>query len=172
MRTDTRTLEENIADRNWSRRKVGHPYGHAPGGPDVPAPRGVAEIEAEFVAAFVLAAHGVDSSDYTIPYVSTWASDVKEVDPVTAVHQTAPRVRTIALQILDGLDTQQVSDGVPPGLDRSAGRAAPAHDADRKAPAASPTPAQQAPASGHELTRRRLPPKQAPSPARNDGIGR
>lgn len=118
--------------------EAGHLYGHAPGDPDAPAHRGIAEIEAESVAAFVLAAHGVDSADYTVPYVSTWASRVKDVDPVTAVQQTAARVRTIALQILDGLDTQKVPDGDPPGLDRSAGREAPRSTPQTNPPATEP----------------------------------
>lgn len=151
--------------------ETGHLYGHAPGDPDVPAHRGIAEIEAESVAAFVLAAHGVDSSDYTVPYVSTWASRVKGVDPVTAVQQTAARVRTIALQILDGLDTQKVSDGDPPGLDRSAGRKSPSHDEGRSAPVSTPTASPQAPVTRDELTGRELPPAQGPPP-RTEGIGR
>ncbi|GAA1854547.1 ArdC-like ssDNA-binding domain-containing protein [Myceligenerans crystallogenes] len=105
--------------------ETGHLVAHTPGDPDVPAHRGIVEIEAESVAAFVLAAHGVDSADYTVPYVSTWASRVKGVDPVAAVQQTATRVRTIALTILDGLDTTMVPDGDPPGLDRAARNGSP-----------------------------------------------
>ncbi|GAB4085026.1 hypothetical protein GCM10028784_16560 [Myceligenerans cantabricum] len=155
----------------WCRKEAGHLYGHAPGDPDVPAHNGIAEIEAESVAAFILAAHGVDSSDYTVPYVATWASRVKDGDPVTVVQRTAARVRTIALQILEGLDTQQVSDGDPPGLDRSTGREPPRRSEGRSAPSPSPAASSRAPATGEELTRRRLPPAQD-SPSRIEGIGR
>ncbi|WP_236090887.1 hypothetical protein [Antribacter soli] len=84
----------------------------------MPGHRGLVEVEAESAALLVLSAHHVDTSPYTVPYVSTWASRVEGVDPVTAVQQTAARVRTIALSILDRLDTAMVPDGDPPGLDR------------------------------------------------------
>ncbi len=58
--------------------------------------RGVAEIEAESVALMLLAAHNMDSSQYT-------------------------RVRTTTLSILDNL-TQTLPNRNPPGLDRAAAR--------------------------------------------------
>ena len=82
--------------------------------------RGIAEVEAESVALMVGAAHGMDTSAYTIPYVATWASSVPGKTPPEVVHATAERVRTTVLGILDRLDTAQVSDGDPPGLDRVA----------------------------------------------------
>lgn len=99
--------------------EAAHRTGHSPDDPDVPGHRGLVEVEAESAALLVFSAHNVDTSPYTVPYVSTWASRVEGVDPVTAVQQTAARVRTIALGILDKLDTQKVPDGDPPGLDRS-----------------------------------------------------
>ena len=82
--------------------------------------RGIAEVEAESAALMVGAAHGLDTSAYTIPYVATWATSVPGKTPVEVVQATAERVRTTALGILDGLDTIQISDGDPPGLDRTA----------------------------------------------------
>src|SRR3546814_9065805 len=41
--------------------------------------RGIAEVEAESVALMIGAAHGLDTSAYTIPYVSSWASSVPEI---------------------------------------------------------------------------------------------
>lgn len=82
--------------------------------------RGIAEVEAESVALMVGAAHGMDTSAYTIPYVATWATSVPGKTPVEVVQATAERVRTTALGILDALDTTQISDGDPPGLDRTA----------------------------------------------------
>jgi len=64
------------------------------------------------------AAHGLDTSSYTVPYVSSWASSVPGKSPVEVVQSTAERVRGAAVTILDELDTQQVGDGDPPGLIR------------------------------------------------------
>jgi hypothetical protein len=82
--------------------------------------RGVAEVEAESIALMVGAAHGLDTSSYTVPYVSTWAASVPGKTPVEVVQATAERVRTTALGVLEKLDTQKVGDGTPPGLDREA----------------------------------------------------
>lgn len=80
--------------------------------------RGIAEVEAESVTLMVGAAHGLDTSSYTIPYVSSWASSVPGSDPVEVVQSTAERVRATAVSVLDKLDTPQVGDGDPPGLTR------------------------------------------------------
>ncbi|GAB3862669.1 hypothetical protein GCM10028801_28620 [Nocardioides maradonensis] len=82
--------------------------------------RGVAEVEAESVALMVAAAHGLDTTSYTVPYVSTWAARVPDKSPVEVVQSTAERVRRTALGVLDQLDTQQAGDGNPPGLDPDA----------------------------------------------------
>jgi hypothetical protein len=82
--------------------------------------RGIAEVEAESIALMVGAAHGLDTSSYTVPYVSTWAASVPGKTPVEVVQSTAERVRRTTLKILDKLDTAQVGDGNPPGLDREA----------------------------------------------------
>ena len=82
--------------------------------------RGIAEVEAESVALMVGAAHGLATDDYTIPYVATWAASVPGTTPVEVVQSTAERVRGTAVTILDQLDTPQVGDGNPPGLDRDA----------------------------------------------------
>lgn len=102
--------------------ELGHVILHGPDNTDAAMHRGVAEIEAESVALMLLAAHNMDSSQYTVPYVSTWASRIEGVDPVTAVQQTAARVRAAALGILDKLNTQTLPNGNPPGLDRAAAR--------------------------------------------------
>lgn len=82
--------------------------------------RGIAEVEAESIALMVGAAHGLDTTTYTVPYVSTWAASVPGKTPVEVVHSTAERVRHTALGILEKLDTPKVGDGSPPGLDRDA----------------------------------------------------
>jgi hypothetical protein len=80
--------------------------------------RGIKEVEAEGVSMMITGAHGMDSSQYTVPYVSTWASQVPGTDPVQVVQDTAARVRFAAINILNHLDTEKVPDGTPPGLDR------------------------------------------------------
>lgn len=80
--------------------------------------RGIKEVEAEGVSMMVTGAHGMDSSQYTVPYVSTWASQVPGTDPVQVVQDTAARVRFAAVSILNHLETEKVPDGTPPGLDR------------------------------------------------------
>lgn len=80
--------------------------------------RGIQEVEAEGVSMMITGAHGMDSSQYTVPYVSTWAAQVPGVDPVQVVQETAMRVRFAAVSILNNLDTAKVPDGRPPGLDR------------------------------------------------------
>lgn len=108
--------------------ELGHVLLHAPRETVMPTElaadaalhRGIAEIEAESVALMVGAAHGLDTSSYTVPYVSTWAASVPGRTPAEVVQSTAERVRTTALGVLDKLDTQKISDGNPPGLDREA----------------------------------------------------
>jgi hypothetical protein len=82
--------------------------------------RGIAEVEAESIALMVGAAHGLDTSSYTVPYVSTWAASVPGRTPVEVVQSTAERVRNAALGILEKLETQKVGDGNPPCVDREA----------------------------------------------------
>ena len=80
--------------------------------------RGVAEVEAESVALMIGASHGLDTSAYTVPYVSSWAGSVPGKEPLEVVQATAERVRSTAIAVLDRLDTHQLSDGTPPGLTR------------------------------------------------------
>ncbi|GAB7003935.1 hypothetical protein JCM18899A_14070 [Nocardioides sp. AN3] len=108
--------------------ELGHVVLHAPAGIELAADltvdaglhRGVAEVEAESVALMVAAAHGLDTSSYTVPYVSSWATSVPGKSPVEVVQATAERVCATALGILATLDTTQLGDGDPPGLDRDA----------------------------------------------------
>lgn len=99
--------------------ELGHVLMHGPNQQEARAHRGVVEVEAESVALMVGAAHGMDTSEYTIPYVSTWAAQVKDQEPVEVVKATGERVRQTALSVLEQLDTPQVTDGTPPGLERS-----------------------------------------------------
>jgi hypothetical protein len=108
--------------------ELGHVILHGPDADEARQHRGIGEVEAESVALMIGAAHGMDTSGYTIPYVSTWAARVDGKEPVEVVKATGERVRKTALAILDQLDTEQIGDGTPPGLERDAARReAPAH---------------------------------------------
>ncbi|MCL6422278.1 MULTISPECIES: ImmA/IrrE family metallo-endopeptidase [Micrococcales] len=96
--------------------ELGHVLMHSPDQEEARQHRGIAEVEAESVALMVGAAHGMDTSDYTIPYVSGWAATVDGTEPVEVVKATGERVRRVAIDILDGLDTVRLPDGTPPGL--------------------------------------------------------
>jgi antirestriction protein ArdC len=104
--------------------ELGHVILHGPNRPgataDAAMHRGIAEVEAESVALMVAAAHGLATDDYTVPYVASWASNVPGRSPVEVVGSTAERVRGTAVMVLDKLETPQIGDGNPPGLDRDA----------------------------------------------------
>jgi len=100
--------------------ELGHVMLHGPDNPDASLHRGIAEVEAESVALMIGAAHGLDTTSYTVPYVSSWASSVPGKSPVEVVTATAERVRATAVTVLDSLDTPQLGSGDPPGLDRDA----------------------------------------------------
>lgn len=102
--------------------ELGHVLMHGPDQADARQHRGIGEVEAESVALMVGAAHGMDTSGYTIPYVSSWAAQVDGREPVEVVKATGERVRAAALTFLDQLDTAQVGTGTPPGLDRDGPR--------------------------------------------------
>ncbi len=114
---------DDAAQTRTLAHELGHIVLHDPDNVDAAVHRGIAEVEAESVALMITAAHGMDSSQYTIPYVSTWAARVRGQDPVQTVQNTGARVRAAALGILDRLDTITVPDGNPPGLERSPARA-------------------------------------------------
>lgn len=80
---------------------------------DAPRHRGIAEVEAETVAMMVAEAHGLDSSNYSVPYVASWAAGTS-TNPAEVVRSTAEATRTMALEILGELDTHQTPNGAPP----------------------------------------------------------
>ncbi|WP_157009123.1 ImmA/IrrE family metallo-endopeptidase [Agromyces laixinhei] len=99
-----------------------------------PSHRGIGEVEAESVALMIGAAHGMDTTEYTIPYVSGWATTVPGKTPVEVVQATGERVRRAAVDILSLLPTEQVSAGDPPGLERAHSQAHSAPNAAATAP--------------------------------------
>lgn len=69
--------------------ELGHVRMHGPTQPEARRHRGIGEVEAESVALMVAAAHGMDTTDYTIPYVAGWAANVDGKNPVEVVQATA-----------------------------------------------------------------------------------
>ncbi len=97
--------------------------------------RGVLEVEAESVAYLIGAAHGMDTTGYTLPYVATWAGGK---DPAATVRATAERVVRTARTILDTLPTDHGPGGQPPAAARNA---QPAERRTRPAPVLAAPPA-------------------------------
>jgi antirestriction protein ArdC len=82
--------------------EAGHVVAHSPEiGTEVTC-RGIKEVEAESIAFIVSATLGLDTSEYTFPYVAHWATGIGEL---AAIQATAERVITFARKILNGLDT-------------------------------------------------------------------
>jgi antirestriction protein ArdC len=65
--------------------------------------RGIAEVEAESIAYIVSAAAGLDTTDYTVPYIAHWAGG-----DTTVLRDTAARVITLARVILADTNTLPV----------------------------------------------------------------
>ena len=116
--------------------ELGHVRMHGPTQPEARRHRGIGEVEAESVALMVAAAHGMDTTDYTIPYVAGWAANVDGKNPVEVVQATGRRVQEIAIEILNGLGTPQLSDGHPGSLVAAVPESVPA----ARQPAVSPAP--------------------------------
>lgn len=115
-----RTNMDPAAQVKTLAHELGHVRLHGPDNLDWARHRGIGEVEAESVALMIGAAHGMDTTSYTIPYVSGWAGTVKDKDPAEVVQATGERVRKTAGVILDALDTVQLGGGDPPGLTREA----------------------------------------------------
>ncbi len=78
--------------------------------------RGDAEVEAESVAYLVASVHGIDSDDYTFPYVAGW---IGRNDPATVLETTGKRVLATAHSILDQVDTAMAIAGTSATSDRA-----------------------------------------------------
>ena len=114
MNTHRRTLHPA-----WCRKELGHALLHDPahtGTDPRDIHRGVLEVEAESVAYLIGAAHGMDTTGYTLPYVATWAGGT---DPAATVRATAERVVRTARTILDALPTDHGLGGQPTGAGRA-----------------------------------------------------
>jgi hypothetical protein len=98
--------------------ELAHIHLHAPDAGTL-SHRGIGEVEAESVALMIGAVHGMDTSSYTIPYVSSWASSVPGKTATEVALETGERVRRAAVAILDQLQTDQIRAGDPPEFERS-----------------------------------------------------
>lgn len=108
--------------------ELGHVLLHEPTERPADMDRGRAEVEAESVAYLVAHAHGLDSNDYTVPYVAGWAGGATGVLLATAerVMSAADRILTAApptrpIPAAVTAARQPVADRAP---DRRHGRAA------------------------------------------------
>ena len=88
--------------------ELGHVMLHDPRIDPPALSRDVAEVEAESVAFLVTGAHGIDSGDYTIPYVAGWAGG--QTGTVVA---TAERVLSTAATILAAAPPLQPDEPTP-----------------------------------------------------------
>jgi len=88
--------------------ELAHVVLHAPDRLPAGMTRSVAEVEAESVAYLVMGELGLDSADYTLPYVADWAAGNTEL-----ILSTANRAVTAARQVLDQL-TRTLDLPVPP----------------------------------------------------------
>lgn len=75
---------------------------------DRPASRAAAEVEAESVAYLVLGEYGLDTADYTLPYLASWSGGGTGV-----VLATARRTVEAARAIIDSLEGQLGTPTVP-----------------------------------------------------------
>jgi hypothetical protein len=120
--------------------ELAHVMLHGPDNPDATHHRGVGEVEAESVALMIGAAHNLDTRDYTIPYVTSWAGSVDGKTPAEVVQATGERVRATAMTILDNLPTVQTGNGDPPGLVRETQASEPGRRSVRRLTEPDPAP--------------------------------
>ena len=97
---DKRIVVRGDLDDRQAVKTLAHELGHVLLRHDAGTHRGLAEIEAESVAYVVLAAHGVDTGDFSLPYVAGWGYASHE-RPDEVVRATAARVVMAAHTILD-----------------------------------------------------------------------
>jgi DNA primase len=82
--------------------------------------RGVVEVEAESVAYVVCSALGVDSSDYSLPYVASWSGG--DLDKVAATAERVVRcAHRILTQLEEGRDLEQPQPARPIAAHRGGG---------------------------------------------------
>jgi|SRR5690625_511412 len=137
----TVAVRENMDDAAQVKtlaHELAHVKMHGPDQDEARQHRGIGEVEAESVALMIGAAHGMDTSGYSLPYVTGWAAQVDGKEPVEIVQATGERVRKTAAEILDQLDTAQVADGTARGLERGMDKHSPDQQSpDRQTPAPS-----------------------------------
>ena len=102
--------------RRWCGKELGHVLLHSPEQipiADLHKPNGRAriEVEAESVAFLVSAAHGLDTSNYTFPYVGGWMPRKDNLE--TTLRTTAAKVLGTAHGILERLDRDKPDLSIP-----------------------------------------------------------
>jgi len=93
--------------------ELGHVLMHNPPGTETGAGdcRGIVEVEAESVAFMVLASQGLDTADYTFPYLARWAAAAADQEAmVAAVRDTGNRVIAASRDIIGRLEPAEHID--------------------------------------------------------------
>ena len=92
--------------------ELGHVLMHNPPGTETGAGdcRGIVEVEAESVAFMVLTSQGLDTADYTFPYLANWAASADQDAMVAAVRDTGNRVIAASRDIIGRLEPAEHID--------------------------------------------------------------
>lgn len=150
-----RTNMDEAAQVKTIAHELAHVLLHDPDDEDATRHRGIGEVEAESVALMIGAAHDMDTSSYSVPYVASWALNSDGKDPLAIVSATAEKVRKTAVGILTQLDTDQINDGTLPPLTRDSPTNTNTRAAERKTPARTapktPTPGARTPSTVRAL---------------------
>jgi antirestriction protein ArdC len=101
--TKTVQIRDNIADAAMVKtllHEAAHVLLHDPADPKRPGnlTRGLGEVEAESVAFVIARVHGMDTDDYSFPYIAGWAGSE---DPHKIITKTAQRVAQAAQAIIE-----------------------------------------------------------------------
>ncbi len=83
--------------------EIGHSLLHSRSQYDNHIPRSKAELEAESVAFIVLHHFGIDSSDYSFPYVAGWQQGE---DVLENLRQSGMRIQKAANQVIEWVESE------------------------------------------------------------------
>lgn len=116
-RVSVRTDMDEAARVKTLAHELGHILLTDPANPDASHHRGISEVEAESFAAMLAACYGMDTTQYTVPYVAGWSETVKDKTPLEVLQATGERVRRAVLAELEHLPEPAIGDGSLPDLD-------------------------------------------------------
>ncbi|MGX1695313.1 serine/arginine repetitive matrix protein 2 [Microbacterium keratanolyticum] len=104
--------------------ETGHVRLHDPEAVGTPGHYGIEEVKAESFATMLCAMYGMDTGDYSIPYVAGWASSVPDTTPSEVMVATGDQTVKSVLSLLEHLPEPLIDDGKlaytpPPARTRS-----------------------------------------------------